>query len=109
MADFDSTAQLSPEVRARARKNLGVLLHGLAEASQVKVAARLRVSESTISRMKDAEYEKIAAFVAACGLKLVPEDQETHDSGYVEGLRQLLAIELQRILPKSGFTPLDSD
>ncbi len=87
---------------------MSVLLRAVAEVSQVKVAARLRVDPSTISRMKDAEYERIATFIAACGLKLIGEEQEVEDPGYVEGLRQLLAIELQqRRARKSGFGSLD--
>lgn len=101
-------SELSPEVAARARKNLSALLRAVAEVTQVKVAARLRVDPSTVSRMKDAEYEKIAAFAAACGLKLIREDQEVEDPGYVEGLRQLLAIELQqKRARKSDFGSLD--
>jgi hypothetical protein len=100
-------SELSPEIAAKARKNETALLHALAETSQVKVAARMGVNESTISRMKDGEIAKIAAFAAACGLKLVPQDQVLQDRGYVENLRQLLAVELQRRdAPKSNFGEL---
>lgn len=98
---------VSPIIEARARKNRGAILRGMAEQSQVKVAERMGVNESSVSRMKDVEVERIATFLAACGLKLVREDQECYEPGYIESLRQLLAIELQRHVPSSGFGALD--
>lgn len=102
---------VSPTIEARARKNLAVILRAMAHASQVKVAERMGLDQSSVSRMKnagikDAEVERIATFIAACGLKVVPEDEECYEAGYLESLRQLLAVELSRKVPTSGFGAL---
>jgi hypothetical protein len=43
----------SPQPDERARKNLATILQALATVTQVKVAERLRTSESTVHRTKD--------------------------------------------------------
>ncbi len=99
-------AQVSQQIDARARKNLTVLLRAIGNVSQVRMAERLGVDESTVSRMKSSEFERIASVVAACGLKLVPEEQEVYEPGYLEKLRDVLSVELSRKLPVSGFGDL---
>lgn len=57
----------------RARKNESTVLHALAGVGQSHVAACLKMSESTVSRMKDADIGRYSAFLAAIGLKVVPQ------------------------------------
>lgn len=85
---------VSPSIDERSRKNLSLILRTLAEVTQVKVAERMCVSESTISRMNEDYFRRIAELVAAMDLKLVPADLEMWDEGYVENLRKVLAAEL---------------
>lgn len=83
-------APVSEIDRASARKNETAILHALAEVSQKAVADRLGVSESTVSRMKsDGQIENMAGFLAAMGLKVVPERAETFDPAYIDALRTL--------------------
>lgn len=99
-------ATVSPLIDERARKNLATILRALASVTQVRVAELMGVHESSISRLKQEDFTRMAAILAACGLKAVPEDQEVWEPGYLESLRHLLAIELKRRHVTSDFTPL---
>lgn len=79
-------------VSESARKCERVILQTLARVSQVRVAERMGVSESTVSRI---DKTCIANFVAACGLKLVPADMQCFDSEYIKSLKVLAGIGLQ--------------
>ncbi len=64
----------SHDTAERTRKNEAMILQGLASAGQRAVAGHLAVSESTVSRMKsEGELRQMAAFLAACGMKVVPQ------------------------------------
>lgn len=75
-----------------ARKCERTILQTLARVSQVKVAERMGVSESTVSRI---DKGHIATFVAACGLKLVPADMQCFDPEYIKSLKVLAGVGLQ--------------
>lgn len=81
--------EVSQELRASARKNETVLRNRLAEIGQVKVADKLDVSESTVSRWKDQDIERISLYLAALKLKVVPSDAELFDKDEVWAMRIL--------------------
>lgn len=65
---------LSGDTEKQARKNLSSLLQRLASLGQVHAARALSTSESTVSRMKEGEFERMANILAALGLKAVSTD-----------------------------------
>lgn len=67
-------AEVSPELAARARKIETHLRNQLAEVGQSRMAERLHIAESTVSRWKDGQIEPISIYLASLGLKVVPED-----------------------------------
>ena len=79
-------------VSEAARKTERVLLQTLARVSQVRVAERMGVSESTVSRI---DKGHIATFIAACGLKVVPADMQCFDPEYIKSLKVLAGVGLQ--------------
>ncbi len=84
--------QLCAAVAESARKAERTILQTLAKVSQVKVAERMGVSESAVSRLDKAH---VAAFVAACGLKLVPAEMQCFDPEYIRSLKCLAGVGLQ--------------
>lgn len=56
----------------RAQKNHSTILQHLASIGQVRVAETLGLSESTVSRWKDVEIERIGKMLAVLGLRVVP-------------------------------------
>ncbi|WP_283148992.1 CII family transcriptional regulator [Silvimonas soli] len=68
-----------PKSDETTRKLEAQLLRSLAEVGQVEVSARMGVSESTLSRMKGEDLQRIASLVSALGLKLVRTDALTVD------------------------------
>lgn len=99
-------ATLSPQILARARKNASAIVNALANVSQVKVAELMGVHESTISKMKEVELDRMGAFLAACGLKAVPEDACAVDPKVLSALGALAALGAQRAGEPSGFGDL---
>lgn len=89
----------SVQLDERARKNLASIFQGLSQVTQVEVAKRLDVSEPTVSRMKEKEALDIARFLAACGLKVVPEHYECEDPDYLSGLRLMARKHLESMAP----------
>lgn len=90
--------QLSAAVSESARKCERVILQTLAKVSQVRVAERMGISESAVSRM---DKQGIAAFVAACGLKVVPAEMQCFDPEYIKSLKCLAGVGLQAPEPIS--------
>ena len=80
---------LSAEQTGTARKINATLLQRLASVGQNRVATALGQSESTVSRWKDGELEKLASLLAVLGLKVVPVNQKCFDPQYIEALRML--------------------
>jgi hypothetical protein len=64
----------SRQAPERTRKNLSALLTGLSRVGQVNVARALGCSEEKVSKMKDGELEMFAKLLAACELKIVPNN-----------------------------------
>lgn len=73
----------------RSRKNQAVILSALSDRGQAVAAGCMGVSESTVSRMKDGELEKLSCLLAAVGLKVVPVDMHCYQEAEIEALRIL--------------------
>jgi len=70
--------QQSQTPDAKARKYLTLCLQELARHGQRPVAEALGVHESTISRIKEADLERLCRLVARLGLKIVPADMKCY-------------------------------
>mgnify|MGYP001594604011 CR=1 FL=1 len=90
-------SQVSDTIAGASRKTETVLLQALAERSQVRVAELLGVSESTVSRTDKAA---MAAFIVACGLKVVKQQFQCFDPEYVRALKTLAGVGLDAPEPK---------
>lgn len=75
-----------------------MLLQTIAERSQVKVAEFMGVSESTVSRI---DKSTVAAFIAACGLKVVKAEMQCFDPDYIHSLKVLAGVGLRAPEPKT--------
>ena len=96
---------VDPSIRKAAQRNYTIVLNGLTEVSQVRVAQLLGESASTLSEFKRDQLERLAAMLAACNLKVVSTTEESISNDEVWALR-ILAIkrmEEGRKEPDSGF------
>ena len=91
--------EISDVTNKKARKIQTIILQALAEKSQARVADQMGVSESTVSRLKGEGLAQIAAFLAACGLKVVPETSHTYDQEYIRSLKHLAGLGLHAQAP----------
>lgn len=91
--------EVSEVTSRKARKTQTVILQALAEKSQARVADLMGVSESTVSRLKGEGLAQIAVFLAACGLKVVPETSHTYDQEYIRSLKHLAGLGLHAQAP----------
>ena len=89
--------EVSPDVRESARKTETTLRNALAEMGQARVADKMNVSESTISRMKDADIEKFALFIAAINCNIVGKDQRVVSASDLQVLKHLAARGLPHV------------
>ena len=92
--------EVSPALRERARKTETVLRNQLAEIGQARVAERLGVSESTISRWKADQIESLAQQLTALGLKVVPLDANLLTTDEVTAMRTLAMVGLRSMEKK---------
>lgn len=92
-------AEVSDYTAKKARKTQTAILQALAEKSQTRVADLMGVSESKVSRLKGEHLADIAAFIAACGLKVVPETAQTYDEDYIKSLKHLAGLGLHAQAP----------
>lgn len=92
-------SEVSQDVRETARKIETKLRNALAEMGQARVADKMNVSESNISRMKSDDIEKIALFIAALNCNLVGPDQCVISAMDLRSLKHLAA----RGLPHVGL------
>lgn len=74
---------------ARARNNESAILRGLADTGQVRVAEALGLSESVVSRIKSERVAELAAVMAVCGLRVVPADEFSYPTEYINSLRYM--------------------
>ncbi len=95
-------AELSTEQAASARKINAVLLQRLASVGGRAVAESLGISESTVSRWKDGDLERMAQTLSVLGLKVVPVSHQCFAPGYVEALKMLARQALDGADPVQG-------
>lgn len=88
------TAAPSTGFEEMARKNLATIFAGLSSVGQVKVAATLGISESTLSKMKGEELTDASRVIAAAGLKVVPATHRCMEPKRMEALLTLAGIQL---------------
>ena len=89
--------EVSQDVRESARKIETTLRNQLAEMGQARVADKMNVSESTISRMKDADIDKFALFIAAINCNIVGKDQRVVSASDLQVLKHLAARGLPHV------------
>lgn len=92
-------SEVSPDVRESARKIETQLRNALAEMSQARVADKMNVSEATVSRMKDADIEKFALFMAAINVGVLPPGHRVISDRDLMALKHIAA----RGLPHVGL------
>lgn len=100
---------LSPELEARARKNLATIFDGLSSVGQVNVAAALGIVESTVSKAKGDELPTAARILAAAGLKVVPASYRCVEPRRMEALLTLAGTELDRLRERPDLVWDDSE
>lgn len=92
-------SEVSTEVALLSRKNHSALLRKMNEVGQVHVAHNFVVHEASISRMKsEGELERIAVFLAACGIELESADTKLYPIKVVEALRTLSQANLSSLV-----------
>ena len=95
-----------------ARRNHSVILKALAKYSQQRIAELIGISGSTLSTFKDDHIERLAAVLAACGLKVVANTDESVSADEIWALRVLAIKQLENGKPEpsgdSGFGELTS-
>jgi len=95
--------------KERSRKNSTIILQQLASIGLKRVAGALEVDESTVSRLKNGEIEKHARFLAALGLKVVPNNVRCFEVGYIESLRYLARDQLNTEISTQRGLSWDDD
>lgn len=87
------------------RLNESVLIKALTMTTQVKVAELLEISETAVSRFKDKEGEmqRLAAFAAAAGVRLVRADASYVAPDHLKALKVLAALSFERDAGSSGW------
>lgn len=90
-------AQLCQEQIERARKNERIILMTLASAGQRPIADVLGIDESTVTRMKEGQIERMSQMLAVLGLKVVPVDVKCFDPATVGMLLELARARLNNI------------
>lgn len=78
---------LSPAIEPRARRNAASIRAALTSTKQEVVAELVGVDKSTITRLRDDHVDRLAAVLAACGLKVVREDLVQVEREELEALR----------------------
>ncbi len=91
--------ELSPQIEKRSRKNLTAALGALADVGQNRVADLMGLHESTVSAFKGDKLQQACIFLAACGLKLVPETALMVDPTYIQSLKNLAGVGLAAPIP----------
>ena len=67
-----------------AHKSLTTALQALSQVGQVEIAQCLGISNSTVSRIKSERLEEVVKVLAACGLKIVPQDYGGVHAEFIE-------------------------
>ena len=94
---------MNDSITQRCKRNQTTILKAIAAVGQARIAELIGVSESTVSRYKDADVEKLAAVLAAAGLKVVLESANTVDADEWQATQVLLMKHLERQRADSGW------
>lgn len=81
----------------RARNIAATILNGLARVGQNKVAAKLDVNESTVSRMKGEDIERFSKLLAALDFEVVDHTGPCEKSVLIESLLPLAKIGIEKL------------
>lgn len=76
----------------------------LLQVGQNVVAERMGVSESKVSRFKNGELAEMAGFLAAIGLKVVPETVKCFEPTKIEAILTLAKAHLAGIEGHAGLS-----
>lgn len=87
----------------RSRKNEAVILQGLQRIGQVRVAKELGVSEATISRFKDSNLQQVAEIIAACELKIVPQNIRCYSEDSINAMLILAGQRMDQLKTASDL------
>lgn len=79
-------AESFPETDLRARKTLSALLRAIDSVGLTPVAEACGVDRSTISRMKNDDFERFAVALTSMGLKCVPVKSVCYQPEYIQHL-----------------------
>ena len=77
---------MKPEIQPRAHKNESAVLNALQRVTGKAAAEAMEVSETTVSRFKNGELKEWSAFLAALGLKCVPEAMKCFDPKEIDAV-----------------------
>jgi transcriptional regulator with XRE-family HTH domain len=97
------------DIVGRVRRNESEILRASRTATQQRVADLLGVSAATVSRYHEADpngisfVRKCSAFLAACGLKVIPEAHQHYSPDHIAALRVLARERLDNSEPISQF------
>lgn len=81
----------------RARKNETLLLQRLAAVGQASAAACIGVDDSTVSRMKEKDFQRFSMLLAHLELKVVPVEMKCYPQDYINHIFGLAKIGMNRM------------
>ena len=84
------------EIVPLTRRNQTQILSALSEITQARVADRMGISETTLSRAKDGDIERLSSLLAACNLVATPRNHQMVDPDELFALRVLARKTLDR-------------
>lgn len=93
---------VSQSIEALTRRNHTTILRAMALVSQKRVAELVGVSDTTISRLKDDDLERLAAILAACNLVAQPNSFKSVDPDRLRALTILAREALDRETSEFG-------
>lgn len=93
----------------RSRKNERTILQHLVRHGQNVVAERMGISESKVSRYKNGELAELAGFLAAIGLKVVPEEAKCFEPKKINAILELAKAHLSTINSANELSFDDDD
>lgn len=99
---------MDASIETLARRNHSEMLRAVASVTGARIAELIGVSGSTVSRLMapDGDMEKLAAYLAACGLRVVRADSKQVDSEHLRALTVLAARSIKLEAQTSGWGDL---
>ena len=89
---------LNPSTTEVCRKNETAIRNALASVGQERVAEVINVSPSTMSRWVTSDVARVAAILAALGLKAVPTSEPTVDPEKLRSIAMLARDQLNGLI-----------